>query len=399
MAGQLSFDTTGITIPTTQGIRAAWVARFVSIFTQSDPDVVLNTEPSSPLGQIIDALVAELEAKNAEIAFLANQYSRKQAAGVFLDALNSLYFLDRKKAAATVVQCTCTGAAGTTIPFGALVADAEGRRFRCLTAAQIGADGTALVDFESVEVGALDVQAGTVTRIITTIPGWDSVSNPAAGVAGRVRESDAEFRDRAAESVAANSHGTVDAIRSAIAELDGVIDVEVLENFRNTPATKWGVELSGHSVCVAVEGGDPTAIAQAIYQKKSPGCDTVGNTQVDFTTDSGVLYSFNVLRPTVTAVSVKVVFASILSDAEQAAVKAAIVADATGAGENPRIGLAQRVYASRFWSAIHGATDTPLVSVQLKLGASGAWSDALTFTADVEPVFSSENIWIEVENG
>lgn len=400
MAAQLSFDATGIILPTTQEIRAAWVARFVSAFTQDDPEIVLNTEPSSPLGQIIDALVAELEAKNAEIAFLANMYSRKQASGVFLDALNSLYFTERKEAAPTVVQCLCTGAAGTVIPFGAMVQDADGRRFRCFAVgATIGTGGTALVDFASVEDGALDVQAGTVTRIVTTVPGWDSVTNPAAGVAGRVRESDAEFRDRAAESVAGNSHGTVAAIESEIAELDGVIDIEVLENYTNASKTEWGVTIAPHSVCVAVEGGDPGEIAGAIYRKKDGGCGTSGNTTVAYIADSalGTAYEYQILRPTVTTLGVQVIFARALSEGEQAAVRAAIVADASGEGSLPRVGLAQRLYASRFWQAIGEVTDAPLASVRVRLGTSGEWLEAVTINANVEPAISESSVVIDTE--
>jgi len=392
---ELQFDETGVIVPTAQEIRADWVTKIESIFAVSDPDIQVNTDPDQPLGQLIDSIVAEIVAKNSEISFLANQYSRKQASGSFLDALNSLYFLDRKAAASTVVQCTCRGLAGTVIPFGAMVADSEGRRFRCLTATEISTNGTALVDFSAVEVGALDVQAETVTRIITTVPGWDSVVNSTAGVRGRVRESDAEFRVRAAESVAYNSHGTVEAIRSAIAALDGVIDVDVLENSSNAPITTWGITIPAHSVAVCVEGGESADLALAIYQKKSSGCGTSGNTTVSCTINEKD-YSYQILRPTATTLKVRIVFAHALSEGEQTAVKAAVIADANGEGSNPRVGLAQRLYASRFWYAISGATDTPLASVQVALG-SGAYSDAVTINADIEPVISEDSILIENE--
>jgi len=390
---RLEFDESGVIVPTAQEIRADWVARISSIFSVADPDIQVNTDPDQPLGQLIDAIVAEIIAKNSEISFLASQYSRKQATGSFLDALNSLYFLDRKAAASTVVQCTCTGLAGTVIPFGAMVSDLDGRRFRCLTATEIGASGTALVDFSAVEVGALDVQAQTVTRIITTVPGWDSVTNLTAGVRGRVRESDAEFRVRAAESVAYNSHGTVDAIRAAVAALDGVIDVEVLENATNAAVTQWGISIPAHSVAVCVEGGESADLAQAIYEKKSSGCGTSGNTTVTYQIPQGATYSYSILRPTATTLSVKVIFASAIPEAEQDAVRSAILADANGEGSLPRIGLAQRLYASRFWQAIAGASDTPLATVQVALGEE-AFSDSVTIDADVEPVISESSIII-----
>lgn len=391
----VSFDAAGIIVPTVAEIRAEVVAKIKQIFATGDTDIEVNTDPPQPMGQLVDLIVAEIAAKNSEIAFLASQYSRKQATGAFLDALNSLYFLDRKTAASTIVQCTCTGLAGTLIPFGALVSDADGRRFRCLSESEIGSSGSALVDFSAVDVGALDVQPETVTRIITTVPGWDSVTNLTAGIQGRLRESDAEFRVRAAESVAYNGHGTVEAICSAIAALDGVIDVDVLENSSNAPITTWGITIPAHSVAVCVEGGESADLALAIYQKKSSGCGTSGNTEVSCTINEKE-YSYQILRPTATTLKIRIVFAHALSDGEQTAVKAAVIADANGEGSNPRVGLAQRLYASRFWSAISGATDTPLASVQVALG-SGSYSDAVTINADIEPVISEDSILIENE--
>lgn len=389
----VSFDQAGIIVPTVSEIRAEVVARIKQIFATGDTDIEVNTDPSQPMGQVVDLIVAEIAAKNSEIAFLASQYSRKQATGSFLDALNSLYFLDRKTAASTIVQCTCTGLAGTLIPFGALVADADGRRFRCLSESEIGANGSALVDFSAVDVGELDVRPETVTRIITTVPGWDSVTNRTAGIQGRLRESDAEFRVRAAESVAYNSHGTVDAIRAAVAALDGVIDVEVLENATNAAVTQWGISIPAHSVAVCVEGGESADLAKAIYEKKSSGCGTSGNTTVTYQIPQGATYSYSILRPTATTLSVKVIFASAIPEAEQNAVKEAILADANGEGTLPRIGLAQRLYASRFWQAIAGASDTPLATVQVSIG-EGSFSDSVTIDADVEPVISEQSIII-----
>jgi uncharacterized phage protein gp47/JayE len=389
----VSFDATGIIVPTVAEIRAEVVAKIKQIFATGDTDIEVNTDPSQPMGQVVDLIVAEIAAKNSEIAFLASQYSRKHATGSFLDALNSLYFLDRKTAASTIVQCTCTGLAGTLIPFGALVSDADGRRFRCLSESEIGSTGSALVDFSAVDVGALDVQPETVTRIITTVPGWDSVTNLTAGIQGRLRESDAEFRVRAAESVAYNSHGTVDAIRAAVAALDGVIDVEVLENATNAEVTTLGITIPAHSVAVCVEGGESADLAKAIYEKKSSGCGTSGNTTVTYQIPQGATYSYSILRPTATTLSVKVIFASAIPEAEQDAVRSAILADANGEGSLPRIGLAQRLYASRFWQAIAGASDTPLATVQVALG-EGAFSDSVTIDADVEPVISESSIII-----
>ena len=294
---QLEFSSTGITIPKTSDIRADIAAKFQAAFQASGSAEVANTDPDQPLGQLVDALVAEIEAKNSEIAFLANVFSMDQATGSFLDQLVSLYFIERKVSEPTIVQCTCTGLQGTVIPFGAVVQDTNGNQYRCLTTnVTIGSTGTATVNFAAVTHGPLEVQPETVTKIVTTVPGWDSVTNPVAGVTGRDEESDAVLRDRTKQSVALNSHGSVSAIESAIAQVDGVIDVSVLENITNVPEEQFGVTVPGHSIAVCVAGGEGTDIAQAIYEKKDAGCGMTGTTDVTYTLPStGTEYTYPIL--------------------------------------------------------------------------------------------------------
>ena len=156
---QLSFNSTGITVPKTSDIRADIAAKVQAAFKAAGGTAVANVDPDQPLGQLVDMLVAEIEAKNAEVSFLANCFSLEQAKGSFLDALVSLYFVERKVSEPTIVQCTCTGLQGTVIPFGAVVQDTNGNRYRCLvTGATIGESGTATVNFSAIDHGPLEVQ-------------------------------------------------------------------------------------------------------------------------------------------------------------------------------------------------------------------------------------------------
>lgn len=393
---QLEFDSTGITIPKTSDIRADIAAKFQAAFQASGSTEVANTDPDQPLGQLVDALVAEIEAKNSEIAFLANVFSMDQATGSFLDQLVSLYFIERKVSEPTIVQCTCTGLQGTVIPFGAVVQDTNGNQYRCLTTnVTIGSTGTATVNFAAVTHGPLEVQPETVTKIVTTVPGWDSVTNPVAGVTGRDEESDAVLRDRTKQSVALNSHGSVSAIESAIAQVDGVIDVSVLENITNVPEEQFGVTVPGHSIAVCVAGGEGTDIAQAIYEKKDAGCGMTGTTEVTYTLPStGTEYTYPIIVPTNTNVFVQVtLFAQSIGESLQQAIANAIVADAAGENENvPRVGLAQTLYGSRVWSVVLGQTNIPIKSVLVALGSASGFSDSIVINADVEPVIVAENV-------
>jgi uncharacterized phage protein gp47/JayE len=391
---QLSFNSTGITVPKTSDIRADIAAKVQAAFKAAGGTAVANVDPDQPLGQLVDMLVAEIEAKNAEVSFLANCFSLEQAKGSFLDALVSLYFVERKVSEPTIVQCTCTGLQGTVIPFGAVVQDTNGNRYRCLvTGATIGESGNATVNFSAIDHGPLEVQPETVTRIITTVPGWDSVTNPVAGVTGRDEESDAVLRDRTKESVALNSHGSVSSILAAVAQVDGVIDVSVLENITNEPKTQYGIVVPGHSIAVCVAGGEGADIAQAIYEKKDAGCGMTGTTEVTYTLPSGAEYTYPITIPTNTNVFVKVtLFTKSIGESLQQAIANAIVSDAAGEGSNPRVGLAQTLYGSRFWSVVLGQTNIPIQSVQVALGSASGFADSIVINANVEPVIVAENV-------
>ena len=132
----LSFNPlTGVQIQDTATIRANIVTKVQQAFKVNDTDPLLNLDSASPMGQVVDLLVAEIEAKNAEIAYLANMLNLSSARGIWLDALGSLYFIERKMSEPTVVTCVCTGVSGTVIPFGSLVEDSNGNKLRLLDTA------------------------------------------------------------------------------------------------------------------------------------------------------------------------------------------------------------------------------------------------------------------------
>lgn len=88
-------ELTGVVVPDSSEIREDFAKGIVKAF-RSDPDRPdVNVEPTSPMGQVVDLVAAEIEAKNAEIAYLANQLNPQTARGVFLDAIGGLYGIDR----------------------------------------------------------------------------------------------------------------------------------------------------------------------------------------------------------------------------------------------------------------------------------------------------------------
>lgn len=389
-------ENSGIEIPETSEVREDLAKAFKQAFQINPDDPVLNTDPTSPFGQIIDLITAEIEAKNAELAFICNMNSVPLSTGRFLDGLATLYGLTRKISEATIVTCTCTGLRGTVIPYGAIVQDVNNNQFRCNVAegVTIGNSGTAEVTFAAIEKGALIVNPNAVNQIITSVAGWDSVINASAGVTGRTEETDAELRNRIVRSYAINATGSVESLESNLAQLSGVIDVAVLENFTNSQITKYGVDIDPHSVAICISGGEDAEIAAIIYARKDIGCGTTGDTEVKYvdSNHANAVYAYNIIRPVSTNFYINIdFFSEPLNSDLQAEIKQALINDFLGLLNNDRVKLASDVFSSRFYQCIQDVTNAPIASLTIALG-SGTPSQHVTIDGDVEPTLAEENI-------
>jgi uncharacterized phage protein gp47/JayE len=90
--------------------------------------------------------------------------------------------------------------------------------------------------------------------------------------------------------------GTVGAVWA----VTGVTRVTPYENDLST-ADANGVP--GNKIYLVVEGGDSTAIANAIAAKKTPGTGTFGTTTISVTDAYGIAHNINFYRPTYDAIT------------------------------------------------------------------------------------------------
>lgn len=372
-------------------VRTVWVEAF------KDPDLpALNTSPETPQGQIIDAQTAAIMNKDNEFIFLANQFNPATATGIFQDALAQLYFLSRQPATSTIVSCTCTGLQGVVIPAGAVIQTTSGLQLINTTDGQIGQSGSIILDFKVTDTGPVPVGAGTATIIITQIPGWDSVTNEQAGIIGRNEESQREFATRIAKSVAINSQGSVNAIYAALANLSGVVAVVVLENDTDTAVEKEGVNITAHSICISIYGGNNDDIAETIYNKKDMGCGTVGNTQISYTNSRGTVFNYNILIPTPTSIGIKVTINNTanLPSNIQALVQQAVLDNFNGVDGSTPVAMAQTLYATRFVPSILDTGVLSVASVEIKLNES--YVDIAVFDATQIPTLDINDIEVVI---
>ena len=389
----------GMMVDDTSNVRQAIVDDWEEVF--SDEEAVLNSESSTPAGQIIDSMAVLVTAKDTELVNLMNQFNPKTASGIFQDALGAIYFLTRKTAQPTVVTCELTGLQGTQIPQGSVVQNTNGYKLTSLGAVTIGADGTATGEFACTETGAIPIPANTVTKIVSVIAGWDTVNNSAAGVVGQDVEPRASFELRRALSVAQNSHGSRLSLQGAISSIDGVLDCLVLENKGDSTTTIQGVSLISHSVAICVYGGADADIAETIYNKLDAGCGTNGSTTVTYTSSDGVPNNYQIVRPTPTPVyfEVKINETSTTPATSEEDIKNAIINDFNGNdlnSGNTRRGMGQTIYASSFSVAlIKTAGVTDLVECEIGLAANNL-DNVITLNANQEPTISADDIQVVV---
>ncbi|ELM3736994.1 baseplate J/gp47 family protein [Edwardsiella piscicida] len=261
----------GISAPDYQTILGTLTSFFQQIY---GTDAYLD--PDSKDGQLV-ALVALAihDANNMAIA-VYNSFSPATGLGTGLSSNVKINGIGRRGATNSTVDLVLTGTAGTSITNGT-VKDTNNVIWRLPTPVTIGVSGTVTVTATCSSSGAVAALAGAITTINTPTRGWTSVTNPAAATVGAPAETDADLRIRQGQSVALPSLTPFDSVDGAIANVAGVTRHKLYEN--DTGATDSN-GLPPHSISAIVDGGDVTAIAQAIRGSKGQGTATYGTTSV-----------------------------------------------------------------------------------------------------------------------
>lgn len=134
---------------------------------------------------------------------------------------------------------------------------------------------SSVVTFATEEYGDIAILNNIITKIVKAVPGLQSVTNVGSYVAGRLLETDVEFRQSHVDKIFRNSSRMLESIRSAIlSNVQGVQTVAVYENDTNI------IDELGrppHSIEVVVDGGDKTEIARQIFDTKAGGITTFRN--------------------------------------------------------------------------------------------------------------------------
>lgn len=327
---------------------------------------------STPQGQLAQSQAATTIDKDNVVIQVMTNINPDTASGVFQDAIGRIYLIDRLPSLPTVVICKCGGTPGTVIPTASQVQGQNNEVYISTGPATIGATGFVNITFQAVVNGPTVAEINSVNKIYKQIPGWDTVTNEAAGVVGRDVETRADFEYRRKNSVALNATGSLPAVRANVLGVENVIDVRTEENTESIPQVIGGVTLAAHSLYVAVVGGDNQAIAEAIWRRKGVGCDYNGTTTVTVqdTEDYNPpypTYTVKFQRPT----NIRTVFqvTYILTDQTPSNVtdliQEAIINAWNGLDGGVRPHIGDTIYALRYVAPIQEAGDIDISTIEL----------------------------------
>lgn len=208
------------------------------------------------------------------------------------------------------------------------------------------------IRFECETLGAVNSPVGTITQIIDTVTGLDSVNNDIPVSVGKNADTDETLRQRWSSSLYNRGSANIQAVRSRVLECIGVNKVMVIENVGDVTDEDG---LLPHSIEVIVSGGNNDDIANAIYLSKSGGIQTNGSEVVEIRdTITNKTYPIHFNRPSNKPIWVKVEVydysEEVWSGANVTKIKNAIVEHGN------MLSFGENVIVQRFYGPIYAAS-------------------------------------------
>lgn len=285
---------TGVIVPDTSGILGDVQTEYQDVFGS---DLVVT--PDTPQGVLINAEALSRVAVVNNNAAVANTINPNVAGGAFLDSLMALTGMQRTAQTHTqVANVSVAGIPGTIIPQGSLAQTAAGDQFQTLSQVTLPPNGQASVNFASVAYGPIPCATAALTQIVSSVLGWETVTNPTAGVLGATTQSDQAARALRQNTLAFQGVSLPTAITSALYATEGVTSLTFQENVAATTQVINGISMVGHSIYACVAGGSDTDVAAALLENKSSGCAWNGGTTINLVEPaSGQTYAVQFDRP------------------------------------------------------------------------------------------------------
>ena len=205
---------------------------------------ITNVFAGSVIRTIVENILAEVDIQNYSIDQIYKAMNIDTATGSDLDAIVAILGVVRKSATyaegtvvfgrsdeyatdisieyAEMVSTKPNNVDGDTIEFIVIDEDAK----------LVAGDLKTTVNIRAIEPGSIYLPVNTITVMNNPIIGIEYVTNEIEFSGGLDEETDEELRDRAKQALAGLGKGTSTALRSAIININGVVDAIVMDTNR-----------------------------------------------------------------------------------------------------------------------------------------------------------------------
>lgn len=273
-------------------------------YTANLPGTLIEDISSTQVAGLSQADQFRVDAVNSITPYAANP--------ALLAQLGVLLGLPQGIASNTSCFVVFSGSVGYYIPSGFLVSDGT-NQYAVQDGGAIQTGGsTQPLYVVAVNSGSWAVPIGTITTVITSVPSpyTVTVTNQVAGVAGGSAETVESYRSRIMQAQISAAQGAPAFIKTQIGKVNGVIS-RLLSVQQTT--TGWKV------IC---GGGDPYAVAGAIYSSVLDLADIIGSAtssrNINVTiTDSSDVYNIVYVNPPALTVGVACVWNTTMTNFTQ----------------------------------------------------------------------------------
>lgn len=236
----------------------------------------ISTDEKELLGHLLRQVAAQVHTVNEAIQSVYDSIGVANNTGVSLDNALELIGMERLSASKSTATLTITVSRAVTIPAGFKRKTSTGVTFETLSALVFPTAGSSDALAECTEYGPYEAGVGEITEAVTSNAAVTEVTNAAAAVPGRSRETDAECKLRHTLETASTGERSINTVHAAVAGVLGCSSVYSYEN--TTDAVADGVP--PQHIHIVVIGGSDEAIANAIADNKSEGTGTYGAEEV-----------------------------------------------------------------------------------------------------------------------
>lgn len=236
--------------------------------------------------------------------------------------------------------------------------------------------------------GPESAEVNTLVNILTPLLGWDSVTNILAASAGSFRETDEGLRERFRNTKFERASNILEALYSALINVDGVEEVKIYEN--DTDAT----DINGvppHSFLSLVVGGTSLEIAETIWQNKPLGIQAYGNTEVTITDSQGFGHDIGFSRPDPVSIYISM---TLTTDSNFPATGVEDIKSALISYFEQNVKVGDDVVYSRLYTPINSVAGHQVDSLTIGTSPAPVGTSNITIAFDEIASLSSTNIVI-----